>query len=231
MAFIDRMISEVSIVLSHLSETTGLSSIVLICSFAFLLVFFIFGLIILLKLRGIKKILIDVNRKMNAISIISRQQSSKNDLKINQLTRPSIPSQNTQDRFIDSTQKFNNAQVANTTSSVQDELQGYGSKEISDKFSSKNRETTDNSDIEKSSKPLTSDWHIKSAILKLINADDQPVSMQDIGKKLSGEYFDGNYTLILNELDQLEKEGLIEGTAKNGKVIFRKKFKKQISAK
>jgi hypothetical protein len=224
MAFIDMVISKVSIVLSHLSEITGLSSIVLICTFSFLFLFLIFGLIILLKLRGIKKILIDVNRRMNAISIISRQQSSKYNPKINPHIRLSTLSQNTQDSFIDSTQNFNNAQEFNATSSVQDEHQGNGSEEISDKLSSRNRETTDNFDIEEISKPLTSDWHIKSAILKLINENDQPIYMQDIGKKLSGEYFDGNYSLILNVLNQLEKEGLIEGTSKGGKVLYRKKL-------
>ena len=224
MAFIDKVISEVSIVLSHLSETTGLSSIVLIFTFAFLLVFLIFGLIILLKLRGIKIILIDVSRRMNAISITSRQQSSKYNSKINQLSRPSIPSQNTQDRFIDSTQKFNNAQETITTSSVQDELQGHGSKEINDKLANKNRETTKNFNGEKISKSLTSDWHLKSAILKLMDEEDLPLSLQDIGKKLSGEYFDGNYNLILNEIGQLEKEELIEGTSKGGKVLFRKRL-------
>ena len=81
MVFIDTVTTKVSIVLSFLSEITGLSSIVLICILFFLFLFFIFGLIILLKLRGIRKILIDINRRMNAISIISRQQSSKNSPK------------------------------------------------------------------------------------------------------------------------------------------------------
>ena len=224
MTFINTVISEVSIVLSLLSEITGLSSIVLICILSFLFLFFIFGLIILLKLRGIKKLLIDVDRRMNAISIIARQQTSKYDPTINQHTSQSIPSQNTQDKIEDRIQKLNNAQEANTTLSVQDELQGPGSKEIKDKLPSKNLDITNNFDSEKISKPLTSDWHIKSAILKLINEDDKPLTLQDIGKKLSGEYFDGNYNLILNELDQLEKEGLIEGASKGGKVLFRKKL-------
>ena len=224
MTFIDKVVSEVSPILSHLSETTGLSSIVLIYTFAFLFLFFIIVLIILLKLRGIRKSIIDVNKRMNAISIISRKQSSKYNPKINPQMRLSTPNQNTQDRFIDSTQKLNNVQEANATSSAQDELQRNGSKEIMDKLSSKSKKTPDNFNIEKISKPLTNDWQLKSAILKLLNEDDAPLSMQDIGKKLSGEYFDGNYNLILNELDQLEKEGSIEGTSKGGKAIFRKKL-------
>jgi len=218
------VVSEVSPVLSHLSETTGLSSIVLIYTFAFLFLFFIIVVIILLKLRGIRKSIIDVNKRMNAISIISRKQSSKYNPKINPQMRLSTPNQNTQDRFIDSTQKLNNVQEANTTSSAQDELQKNGSKQIMDKLSSKSKKTPDNFNIEKISKPLTTDWQFKSAILKLIDEANLPLSLQDIGKKLSGEYFDGNYNLILNEIGQLEKEELIEGTSKGGKVLFRKRL-------
>ena len=224
MAFIDTMITEVSIVLSFLSEITGLSSIVLICIISFLFLFFIFGLIILLKLRGIKKILIDMNRRMNAISIIARQQSSKNTPKINQHIGLSIPSQNSRNRFINSTQKLNNAQEANAALSGKDELQRHGSKERNDKLAGKSKETTNDFIKEEIPKSLTSDWHLKSAILKLIDEADIPLSLQDIGNKLSGEYFDGNYNLILNEIEQLEKEELIEGTAKGGKVLFRKRL-------
>ena len=71
---------------------------------------------------------------------------------------------------------------------------------------------------------MTSDPQLKSAILKLINIDNIPVSLQDIGKKLPGKYFNGNYNLILNQLKQLEKEGQIEGFLKSGKVYFVKKL-------
>ena len=82
MGFIDKVISEVSLALEYLSGVAGVSSIFLICIISLVFLFFIFWFIILLKLRGIRKILIDVSRRMNAISIISRQQSSK---KIQQL--------------------------------------------------------------------------------------------------------------------------------------------------
>ena len=223
MAFIDTVITEVSIVLSFLSEITGLSSIVLICIISFLFLFLIFGLIILLKLRGIKKILIDMDRRMNAISIIARQQSSKNTPKINQQIGLSIQNQNTRNRFTNSTQKLNNAQETNASFPGKDEPKRHGSKDRNDKLAGKSNETTKDFIKEEIPKSLTSDWHLKSAVLKLIDEADIPLSLQDIGNKLSGEYFDGNYNLILNEIEQLEKEGLIEGTSKGGKVLFRKK--------
>ena len=164
-----------------------------------------------------------MNRRMNAISIINRQQSSKNSPKLNQHIGLSIPNQNSRNRFTNNTQKLNNAQEANAAFSGKDELQRHGSKEVNDKLANKNKEATKDINGGKISKSLANDWHLKSAILKLIGEADTPLSLQDIGNKLSGEYFDGNYNLILNELDQLEKEGLIEGTSKGGKVLFRKK--------
>jgi hypothetical protein len=210
MAFIDTVITKVRMGLLFLSEITGLSPIVLVCIIFFLFLFFMLGLIIILKLRGIKKILIDTNRRMNAISIIARQQSS-------------IPNQNSRNRFTNNTQKLNNAQEANAAFSGKDEFQRHGSKEANYKLASKNKEATNNINGGKISKSLANDWHLKSAILKLIDEVDTPLPLQDIGNKLSGEYFDGNYNLILNEIEQLEKEGLIEGTSKGGKVFFRKK--------
>ena len=140
-----------------------------------------------------------MNRRMNAISIINRQQSSKNSPKLNQHIGLSIPNQNSRNRFTNNTQKLNNAQEANAAFSGKDELQKNGSKEIDGKLEIKNKETTKNFNSENISKSLTSDWHLKSAILKLIDEENLPLSLQDIGKKLSGEYFDGNYNLILNE--------------------------------
>ena len=224
MAFINKVISEVSLALEYLSGVAGVSSIFLICIISLVFLFFIFWFIILLKLRGIRKILIDVSRRMNAISIISRQQSSKKNPTINQHNSQSSPSDNTQDKYVDRTQKLNNAQETNTIYSVQNELQRHGSKEERDKLRGNNLDTANNSNREEISKRLKSDWNLKSAIIKLVNENDAPVSLQDIGNNLSGEYFDGNYSLILNELEQLEEEGLIVGTAKNGKVLFKKKL-------
>ena len=224
MAFIDKVISEVSLALEYLSEITGVSSIFLICIISLVFLFFIFWLIILLKLRGIRKILIDVNRRMNAISIISRQHSSKYNSTINQQAHQPIPNQNTQEKSVHRTQKLDNAKKSKTTFSVQDEPQGHGSKKNNDKLSTKDLDITKNLERQENTKFLPDDWYIKSAIYKIIDESYQPVSLQEIGQRLSGEYFDGNYNLILNELEQLEKEELIEGTSKSGKVLFRKKL-------
>ena len=47
--------------------------------------------------------------------------------------------------------------------------------------------------------------------------------MEEKPKNLSGKYFGGNYHLILNELEQLEKEGQIEGFSTSGNAHFIKK--------
>jgi len=224
MALIDKLISEISNVLEYFSETTGLSSIFLICTICLVFLFFIFWLIILLKIRGIRKILIDINRRMNAISIISRQQSSRYNPTINQQTSQPTTIKNTQDKFVQRTQKLDNAHESNTTFSVQDESQGHGSKKNNYKSSSKDLDITKNLERQEITKSFPSHWSIERAIYKIIDESYQPVSLHEIGQRLSGEYFDGNYNLILNTLERLEKEGLIEGSSKSGKVLFKKKL-------
>ena len=222
MTFFDTMISEVSIILSQLSEITGLTPIVLICAFALLVLLFIFGLIIFIEFKRIRKMLKDVNQRLIVLGQKSEQPSLEPNLaKISRYKTISDPNQ---DKFYDRNKQFNDAQEARTTFPVQDELRRHGCEKISDKLLSKKRETTTNINVEEISEPLTSDAELKNALLNLINLSDLPLSLKRISKNLSRKYFDGNYNLILNELNQLEKEGQIEGASMGGKVYFRKKL-------
>jgi hypothetical protein len=222
MTFFDTMISEVSIILSQLSEITGLTPIVLICAFALLVLLFIFGLIIFIAFKRIRKMLKDVNQRLIVLGQKSEQPSLEPNLaKISRYKKIFDPNQ---DKFYDSNKQFNDAQEARTTFPVQDELRRHGSEKISDKLLSKKRETTTNINVEEISESLTSDAELKNALLKLLNLSDLPLSLKRISKNLSRKYFDGNYNLILNELNQLEKEGQVEGASMGGKVYFRKKL-------
>ena len=66
---------------------------------------------------------------------------------------------------------------------------------------------------------------LRKKILDLISKTDKSISLQHLVKHLSGKHFDGNYHPILNELEQLEREGEIKGQVINGKVFFKKKQK------
>jgi hypothetical protein len=66
---------------------------------------------------------------------------------------------------------------------------------------------------------------LRKKIIDLISKTDKSISLQHLVRHLSEKYFDGNFHPILNELEQLEREGEIEGQVINGKVFFKKKQK------
>ena len=220
MAFFDTMISEVSIILSQLSEITGLTPIVLICAFTLLVLLFIFGLVIFIEFKRIRKILKDVNQRFIVLGLKLEQPSLESNLaKIPRYKKISNPNQ---DKFYDSNKQFDVIQQARTAFPAQDKFLKHSSEGLISKLPSQNIDNTTNINIENLSDPLTSNTELKSAILKLIKASDLPLSLNHIVGNLSGELFDGNYHPILNELGQLEKEGQVQGTSKGGKAYYRK---------
>ena len=220
MAFFDTMISEVSIILSQLSEITGLTPIVLICAFTLLVLLFIFGLVIFIEFKRIRKIIKDVNQRLIVLGLKLEQPSLESNLaKIPRNKKISNPNQ---DKFYDSNKQFDVIQQARTALPAQDKFLKHSSEGLISKLPSQNIDNTTNINIENLSDPLTSNTELKSAILKLIKASDLPLSLNHIVGNLSGELFDGNYHPILNELGQLEKEGQVQGTSKGGKAYYRK---------
>ena len=220
MAFFDTMISEVSIILSQLSEITGLTPIVLICAFTLLVLLFIFGLVIFIEFKRIRKIIKDVNQRLIVLGLKLEQPSLESNLaKIARYKKISNPNQ---DKFYDSNKQFDVIQQARTALPAQDKFLKHSSEGLISKLPSQNIDNTTNINIENLSDPLTSNTELKSAILKLIKASDLPLSLNHIVGNLSGELFDGNYHPILNELGQLEKEGQVQGTSKGGKAYYRK---------
>lgn len=220
MAFFDTMISEVSIILSQLSEITGLTPIVLICAFTLLVLLFIFGLVIFIEFKRIRKILKDVNQRFIVLGLKLEQPSLESNLaKIPRYKKISNPNQ---DKFYDSNKQFDVIQQARTAFPAQDKFLKHSSEGLISKLPSQNIDNTTNINIENLSDPLTSNTELKSAILKLLKASDMPLSLNHIVGNLPGELFDGNYHPILNELGQLEKEGQVQGTSKGGKAYYRK---------
>jgi len=217
----DNIISVVSQILSYLAELTGLTPIGLMSILALILLLCIVGIFILIKFKRIRKILMDVNQRIIVLGQKLEQSSPKTNLK--KISPYKMIFDPDQDKLNDSDEQYNDAQGEKPTIPVQNKFQRHGSQRISDTLLSKKRETTANITIEEFSEPLTSDPELKSAILKLMQGSDMPISLKYIVKNLSGKYFGGNYHLILNELEQLEKEGQIEGFSRSGKAHFIKK--------
>jgi len=68
MKYFDMILTEVIDGFTRLSEITGLSSTVLVYILSLVLLLFIFGFIILLKLRRIGKALLEVNQRLDALA-------------------------------------------------------------------------------------------------------------------------------------------------------------------
>ena len=96
---------------------------------------------------------------------------------------------------------------------------------MKDYLSIKKTKTTAGIKSEEFASSLLSNSDLKKKILDLISKTDKSISLQHLVKHLSQKYFDGNYHPILNELEQLESEGEIEGQVITGKVFFKKKQK------
>ena len=73
---------------------------------------------------------------------------------------------------------------------------------------------------------LRNDSGLKEKLHELIRSSDHSISLKHLVKELYQKNFDGNYDPILSDLDQLEKEGKIEGQVINGKAFFQMKQKK-----
>ena len=221
MTFFDNIISEVSQILSYLSELTGLTPIGLMSILALIFFLFIAGIFIFIKFKRIRKVLMDVNQRIIVLGQKLEQSPPKSDLK--KISPDKIVFDPNQDKLSDSEEQYSDAQGERPTVPVKNKFQRHGSQRISDTLLSKKREATTDIAIEEFSEPLTSDPELKSAILKLMKGSDMPLSLKYIVKNLSGKYFGGNYHLILNELEQLEKEGQIEGFSTSGNAHFIKK--------
>ena len=81
MSFFDTIISEFNLILSHLSEIVGLTPVVLISAFALLVLLFIFGLFIIIEFKSIRKILMEINRKLMVMGQKEELQSPESNLK------------------------------------------------------------------------------------------------------------------------------------------------------
>jgi Fe2+ or Zn2+ uptake regulation protein len=96
---------------------------------------------------------------------------------------------------------------------------------MKDNLSIKKTKSTATIKSEEFASSLINNSGLKKKIFDIISKTDKSISLQHLVKHLSEKYFDGNYHPILNELEQLEREGEIGGQVINGKVFYRKKQK------
>ena len=209
--------------LSNLSKSAGLHPNVAICILVFLILILITTGIILLKLRRAERVLNAVEREMDAFERSLGRSSSG-------IVSPNIhPSKGSPDGVLDKTAdnqiKDGIFEKTETVSNGMVGLTGDVSKKRKDHLAVEKPHTRPAIGSEQDLPSLKNDSGLKEKIHDLIRNSDQSISLKDLVKELYQKNFDGNYDPILSDLDQLEREGKIEGQVINGKIFFRMKQK------
>ena len=208
---------------SHVSESAGLHPNAMIFMLLLLLLLFLFAGFILYKLRRADRVLIAVDRDLDAFERSLGQPSPGENLSQNHPNKGKFdPKRN---KLADNPKKDDVTQKTGTVSIVLEGFKRHVWGKIKDYLSTKKTETTAGIKSEEFASSLLSNSDLKKKILDLISKTDKSISLQHLVKHLSQKYFDGNYHPILNELEQLESEGEIEGQVITGKVFFKKKQK------
>ena len=215
--------SELAGFFSRLAESARLHPDVMVFMLLLLLLLFISAGLILLKLRRADSVLIAVESELDALALNLAQPSAEANLSKNHPNKRKFDPD--RDKFADNPIQPDLTQKAGTVSIAGEGLKRHLLWKIKDYLSIKKSTTTGGMENEEYISSLNGNSGLRTRIRDLINKTDKSISLQHLAKHLSQKYFDGNYHPILNELEQLEREGEIEGQVINGKVFFKKKQK------
>jgi hypothetical protein len=217
------ILSELANFFSRLSESAGLHPNIMICMLLFLILLFISAGFILLKLRRADRVLISVERELDALARNLGEPSPGANLSQNHPNKgqgdPNL------DKLTDNPKKDDVSEKTGTDSMVPEGFNRHVLGKMKDYLSIKKTKTTAGIKSEEFASSLINNSGLKNKILDLISKTDKSISLQHLVKHLSEKYFDGNYHPVLNELEQLERDGEIEGQVISGKVFFKKKQK------
>ena len=195
----------------------------MVCMLLLLLLLFISAGFVLLKLRNADRVLSAVDCELDALALNFGQPSAEVNLSQNHPTKSN--SDPGRGKLAENPKQDDVTQKAGTVSIVGQALKRHVLWKINDYLSIKKWKTTAGIKNEEFISSLNDNSGLQNEILDLINKTDKSISLQHLAKHLSQKYFDGNYHPILNELEQLERNGEIEGQVINGKVFFKKKPK------
>jgi hypothetical protein len=188
-----------------------------------LLLLFLSAGFILFNLRRTDRVLVAVERELDVFARNLEQPSSGENLSQYQPNNGNFDLN--RDNLTDTLKQEDVTQKTGTVSIVLEGIKRHVLGKMKGYLSIKKTKTVADIKGEEFASSLISNSGLKKKILDLINQTDKSISLQHLVKHLSDKYFDGNYHPILNELEQLEREGEIEGQVINGKVFFKKKQK------
>ncbi len=209
--------------ISGLYKSAGLHPNIVIFILLFLLLILITAGVILLKLRNADRALNAAEREMDAfIQSLEQPSPGGNSTQIHLNKSNSNP---VIDKIANHPKQDDDTENAGTVSVAAVGLKRDVSGKMKDDLPTEKPKTSSGTLSEEDLSSLTNDSGLKEKIHELILATDKSISLKYLVKQLYESNFDGNYHPILNELDQLEREGEIKGQVINGKVFFRKKEK------
>lgn len=199
--------------LNQVLQSIGLSPVFLFSTIALLCLIFIFGLVLLYKIRRIGIDLINVNQNFDKITQIL--QEDRDSLKEDQF-RFSMEDGNLNIEL--QKPEENNSKNKSPDRIIPfSEIHGQSLKQtkINSELGSQKKELLEN---------LKKESDLKHKILKYLRKNSKPISYSEIAKYLSRGSSESDYELILKELDQLSKEGKIISQVSAGKLFFQKKI-------
>ena len=200
-------LSHIVKILNQIGESIGLPPIVLICTIALFFFIFVFGLLILIKVRSIRKNLIIINRNFNTLN--QRIQEEMASLKAEKLYRD-------KDNI---NSKFEYHRQAETKSIKDRSNNLFKFSEFDDQYISRDKNGSDFRE-EEFLNTYKGNSDIKSEILSLLKITNGPMSYFEIAKHLTKDSSDCDFEPILEEMDQLKNEGKVIGQIFSGKIYF-----------
>lgn len=217
------ILSELTHFISRFSESAGLYPNVLAFMLVFLLLIVIVAGYILFQLRRTDRELITAERELDVFAQNLKQISPTADLTKNPPSADNFDfNPDTHANHPERNDVARNAEtILNTLIDFKRQVFGKMKKPLN----IMNAKTSADLQNEEFASSLVNNSDLRNKIRDLISQTDKSISFQHLVKHLSGKYFDGNYHPILNELEQLEKEGEIEGQVITGKVFYKKKQK------
>ena len=217
------MLSELVNFFSRLSESAGLHPSITIFMLLLLLLLFMSAGFILFKLSRTGRELIAVERELDTFARNLGQLSPEDNLSQNHPNNGKSDSD--LDKRADNLTQDDATHKAGTVSMVLAGFIRHILGKMKGYLSIHKMQTFADPKSEDFASSLINNSGLRKKILGLISKTDKSISLQHLAKHLSENYFEGNYHPILNELEQLEREGEIEGQVINGKVFFKKKQK------
>ena len=179
--------------LSKIAEITGLSLTALVYCLLILLIMVLFGFVILLKLRKIRKLLVKLNNNINLSLQKLLSETSQSEYGYKWKSKPKKLKKKDQNHNLKNTGAIDvdpNVHLNKFSDFSQTDLKTTAATTVS----------RDNFD-----QNFSNTASLETQIVDVLLKADKAISVQNLVGRLPSDYFDGNYNPVLDELVGTEK--------------------------